>query len=108
MSTPPRPAGRRPSIDDEVCRGHAPTMELVGRRWNSAILLALGKGAERFVEIDGSVEGISDRMLSLRLKELRDAGLVTRTVVPTMPVQIRYSLTERGRDLLLVLRSPVE
>lgn len=76
---------------------------MVGRRWNSGILLALGRGATRFGEMLGMVEGLSDRMLSVRLKELEHAGLVTRAVEPTMPVSVRYGLSPRGRELLAAL-----
>ena len=64
-------------------------MELIGQRWNSGILLALGRGATRFTEILASVEGISDRMLSKRLRELQIAGLVERSIIPSTPVQVR-------------------
>ena len=84
------------------------TLELVGRRWSGAILLALATGAERFGEILCRIEGISDRLLSQRLKELEGEGLVTRTVVPTMPVQVRYGLTDPGRELIVALQPLVK
>lgn len=79
-------------------------MELIGQRWNSGILLALGRGATRFTEILTSVEGISDRMLSKRLRELQLAGLVERSIIPSTPVQVRYVLTERGSSLLAAIQ----
>ena len=79
-------------------------MELIGQRWNSGILLALGRGATRFTEILASVEGISDRMLSKRLRELQIAGLVERSIIPSTPVQVRYGLSERGRSLLAAIQ----
>lgn len=91
-------------IDDELCRRATGVVELVGRRWSSAILLALARGAERFGEILGLVGGLSDRMLAVRLRELEHAGLVDRIVEPTTPVTIRYRLTVRGRDLLASLQ----
>ena len=87
-------------IDDETCREFQGGVELVGKRWTAAILLALARGGERFAELHHGVDGISARLLAVRLKELQDNGLVERTVVPSTPVQIRYTLTERGRDLL--------
>jgi DNA-binding HxlR family transcriptional regulator len=91
-------------IDDDLCRLATGVVELVGRRWSSAILLALARGAERFGEVLGMVAGLSDRMLALRLRELEHAGLVDRIVEPTTPVTIRYRLTARGRDLLASLQ----
>lgn len=87
-------------IDDDACRRVNGVMELMGQRWASGILLALGRGATRFTQIIAVVDGLSDRMLAKRLKELQRAGLVERTIVPTTPVQVRYALTERGRSLL--------
>ena len=87
-------------IDDAECHRASAVLELVGRRWSSGILLALARGAERFVDITASVKGLSSRMLALRLRELEAAGLIDRVVVPTMPVTVRYRLSARGRDLL--------
>ena len=55
-------------IDDEQCRLFHASVELIGRRWSSAILLALSRGAYRFSEIHASVPGLSDRMLAQRLR----------------------------------------
>ena len=87
-------------IDDDQCRRFQGALELVGKRWSSGILLALARGAERFSEVAASIPGLSDRLLSERLRELESVGLVTRDVIATMPVQVRYSLTRRGADLM--------
>lgn len=91
-------------IDDDECRRASATVELIGRRWSSAILLGVARGASRFSEILALVTGLSDRMLALRLKELEHVGLVDRVVEPTVPVTVRYVLTARGRDLLAALQ----
>jgi DNA-binding HxlR family transcriptional regulator len=91
-------------IDDEECHRTAAIVERVGRRWNSGILLAIARGASRFTEIVARVDGLSDRMLAARLKELERIGLIDRIVEPTMPVSVRYRLTARGRDLLAALQ----
>jgi DNA-binding HxlR family transcriptional regulator len=91
-------------IDDDECRRAAAIVERVGRRWNSGILLALARGASRFTEIVAQVDGLSDRMLAARLKELEQIGLIDRTVEPTTPVSVRYRLTARGQDLLASLQ----
>lgn len=91
-------------IDDDECRRAAAIVERVGRRWNSAILLAVARGASRFTEILARVDGLSDRMLAARLKELEQIGLIDRIVEPTTPVSVRYRLTARGHDLLVSLQ----
>ncbi|RSM78681.1 transcriptional regulator [Kibdelosporangium aridum] len=88
--------------------GFQRTIELVGKRWTGAVLLAIGAGTERFGEILSTVPGLSDRLLSQRLKELEANNLVTRTVEPTTPVLIRYTLTRRGRELVHALQPLVE
>ncbi len=78
-------------------------VELVGRRWNGAILRALMGGATRFGEIASAIPDLSDRMLSERLKELEAEGILTRTVFPETPVRIEYTLTPKGRALAPVV-----
>lgn len=87
-------------IDDDLCRSFQASLELVGKRWSSGILMAISLGAERFSEITASVDGLSDRMLAQRVKELEAAGLLERHVIATTPVQVRYRLTPRGADLM--------
>lgn len=74
-------------------------VELIGRRWTGSIVRALLAGATRFGEILSQVPGLSDRLLSERLRELEAAYIVTRTVYPEVPVRIEYSLTEKGHEL---------
>jgi DNA-binding HxlR family transcriptional regulator len=82
-----------------VCPRYHHAIELIGRRWTGAILLALSGGAGRFHILLDAVPGLSDRMLSERLKELEAEGIVRRTVLPTTPVTITYQLTEKGKAL---------
>jgi len=91
-------------IDDDQCRLFQASVELIGHRWSSAILMAVARGARRFSEIRASVPGLSDRMLAQRLKELDAAGILAREVVPTMPVQVTYRLTPRGSELMASLQ----
>ena len=74
-------------------------IELIGRRWTGAILRVLLGGPTRFSDIAGVIPGLSDRLLSERLKELEAEGIVARTVYPEIPVRIEYALTEKGRAL---------
>lgn len=91
-------------IDDELCRRLISAAELAGRRWSSGILLALGRGATRFSAIVAAVDGLSDRMAAQRLRELEAASLVERHVIPSTPVQVRYRLTQAGRELLQAMQ----
>ncbi|MFF8818320.1 winged helix-turn-helix transcriptional regulator [Leucobacter sp. NPDC015123] len=100
----PRSSQQLHAIDDDECRLFREAAELAGRKWTAAILLSLARGAERFSEIHASIEGISDRLLAARLRELEIQGLVTRTVVPSTPVQIRYGLTPSGGELITILQ----
>ncbi len=77
------------------CESFQVTIELVGKRWTASILRTLFSGCSRFGEIIDSVPGLSNRLLSERLDELQDAGLVV-AAADTRPL---YSLTEKGRDL---------
>ncbi len=87
------------SHESAFCPYYHRAVELIGRRWTGAILRALLSGVERFGELAGTVPGLSDRMLSERLKELEAEGIVVRTVIPETPVRIEYRLTEKGRAL---------
>lgn len=87
------------------CAQFTHAIEILGRRWTGAIVRAMLAGASRFSEILGQVPGLSDRLLSERLKELEHEGIVERRVTPSTPVRIEYVLTEKGRDLAAVVRS---
>jgi DNA-binding HxlR family transcriptional regulator len=82
-----------------VCPLYHRAVELIGRRWSGAILYALYGGETRFSDLTEAVPGLSDRLLSERLKELEAEGLVVRTVFPEIPVRIEYTLTDKGRAL---------
>jgi DNA-binding HxlR family transcriptional regulator len=83
-------------------------VELIGRRWNGAILRAMLSGVNRFSDISGTVPGLSDKMLSERLKELERRGVLVRRVIPVTPVRIEYELTDKGRDLQVVVYALAE
>ena len=88
-----------------VCPRYHHAVELIGKRWNGAIVLILLSGSARFAGIAGSIPDISDRMLAERLKELEQEGLVVRTVIPETPVRVEYSLSDRGRALEPTVRA---
>ena len=98
--TSQRPAGRSGSgAHERVCPHFHAAVELIGRRWSGAILCALTDGPLRVAELAHSVPGLSDRLLSQRLKELESEGLVERTVHAGSPVRVEYTLTDKGSAL---------
>jgi DNA-binding HxlR family transcriptional regulator len=84
---------------EAFCPYYHRAMEMIGRRWTGTILRAMMSGVQRFSDLSATIPGLSDRMLSERLKELEIEGLVERTVIPETPVRIEYHLTEKGRAL---------
>jgi len=82
-----------------VCAEFHHTIELIGKRWTGAILAVLMRGPHRFSEILGAVPGLSDRLLSERLRELEDNGIVVRQVHAERPARVDYALSEAGQDL---------
>ena len=87
------------------CPRYQRAIEMIGRRWSGAILRALITGTTHFADLARTVPGMSDRLLSERLKELEAEGLVVRTVTPSTPVRIEYTLTPMGQALLTVVES---
>ena len=75
----------------------------VGDKWSVYVVELLGKGPRRFSDLRRTIDGISQRMLTLTLRGLERDGLVTRTVYPTLPPSVEYDLTDLGRTL----RGPV-
>jgi len=84
---------------NSVCPDFHEAIELIGRRWTGAILCSLIEGPRRFGELGKVVPGLSDRLLSQRLRELEEEGLVQRDVEAGTPVRVTYSLTETGEAL---------
>lgn len=86
-----------------VCPHFHHAIELIGKRWTGAIVCALTERPMRYAELGKAVPGLSDRLLSQRLRELEDEGLVERQVEAGTPVRVIYSLTEAGQQLDPVL-----
>lgn len=84
----------------ERCVAAREVLNRVGDKWSVFIVAMLGEGPMRFSELRRSIEGISQRMLTLTLRGLERDGLVTRTVYPTVPPRVEYELTKLGRTLL--------
>src|SRR5262245_26855189 len=82
-----------------VCSRFHHASELIGRRWTGAIIYLLLRERCRFATLRAAIPDITDRMLSERLQELEEEGIVDRIVVPEAPVRVEYALTAKGRAL---------
>jgi DNA-binding HxlR family transcriptional regulator len=82
-----------------LCAKFHRASELIGRRWTGAIIFVLLRARCRFATLRAAIPDITDRMLSERLQELEQQGIVVRTVLPETPVRVEYALTEKGRAL---------
>lgn len=85
--------------ESKVCSRFHHAVELIGRRWSGAVISVMLRGPQCFNELMASVPGLSDRLLTERLRELESEGLVRRTVIPGPPVRVSYELTEAGKSL---------
>jgi DNA-binding HxlR family transcriptional regulator len=79
-----------------VCR----TAEIVCGKWTLLVIRDLADGRSRFCELERSLQGISPRTLSLRLRALEEEGIVRRQTYPEVPPRVEYALTEKGRALV--------
>jgi len=86
-----------------VCPHFHHAIELIGKRWTGAIVCALTERSMRYGQLGKAIPGLSDRLLSQRLRELEEEGLVERIVEAGTPVRVIYSLTEAGQQLDPVL-----
>ncbi len=75
-------------------------LDRIGDKWSLLILVHLSHGSLRFSELKRLIDGISQRMLTLTLRNLERDGLVNRTVTPTIPPRVDYKLTQLGQTLL--------
>lgn len=105
---PGHPRGKGQAAETSVCPTFHAAIELIGRRWNGVILQRLVDGPLRFSEIRRGVPRLTDAMLSQRLRELEDAGVITREVADHRPVQVSYALTEIGQRLGPILIAVAE
>ncbi len=88
-----------------MCPRYEHAIQLLGKRWTGLILDTLLQGPQRFCEMTSAVDGLSDRVLSDRLRELEMEGVIERIVYPQIPVRVEYRLTEKGQDLQPVVQA---
>jgi DNA-binding HxlR family transcriptional regulator len=84
-----------------VCR----TADIVCGKWTLLVIRDLAEGRSRFCELERSLEGISPRTLSLRLRALEEEGVVERQTFPEVPPRVEYALTEKGRALVPIIET---
>lgn len=77
--------------------------EVVSGKWTLLVIRDLADGSSRFCELERSLQGISPRTLSLRLRSLEECGIVSRRTYPEIPPRVEYELTEKGRALIPVI-----
>lgn len=87
-----------------ICPKFEKAISLLSQRWTALVIYQLLARPQRFNEIQSSI-GISGKVLSDRLKELEQQGVVKREVIPETPVIIQYSLTEKGHSMEPILRT---
>ena len=93
---PPHPEGD--------CRKIGKILSTIGDKWTIQLFRALRDERMRFKDLHKALDGISQRMLTVTLRNLERDGLVIRTIYPTIPPKVEYELSERGRSLQLALR----
>src|SRR5579875_3037878 len=103
-STSPRAQQQHKQIT-RLCPRYEQAMQILGKRWTGLLIASLLEGPRRFSELTATVGGLSDRVLSDRLRELEQEGLVERVVYPQIPVRVEYRLTEKGRALKPVIEA---
>src|SRR5579859_5010631 len=99
MAAKPTIAMTQNSQTGSICPRYEHGIQLLGKRWTGLLLYALLEGPRRFCELTTRVEGLSDRVLSDRLRELEVEGIIERIVYPQIPVRVEYQLTKKGRAL---------
>ncbi|WP_020620330.1 winged helix-turn-helix transcriptional regulator [Paenibacillus daejeonensis] len=83
----------------QICPRFERAVEILSKRWTTLIVYQLLEGPQRFVAIENSLTNLSSKVLSERLKELEEEGIIERTVYPEKPVRIEYALTSKGQEL---------
>ena len=82
-----------------VCRTISTLLSRIGDKWTVLVVQTLGRGSRRFNELRREIPSVSQRMLTLTLRNLERDGLVSRTVTPTIPPRVDYELTDLGQSL---------
>ncbi|MEG0384850.1 MAG: helix-turn-helix domain-containing protein [Solibacillus sp.] len=95
---------REPSIDSS-CHMYRLAIEFIGKRWTGIIIYQLFEGPKRYYELLNAIDGISDRLLSERLKELELEGLLKKNIIAEAPKKVEYELTPPGYEFIDVFKA---
>ncbi|MEU8800755.1 helix-turn-helix domain-containing protein [Spirillospora sp. NPDC048819] len=81
---------------------------IVGKQWSTMVLIELAEGTRRYAEVSRAMPGVSAKMLTQTLRSLERDGFVARTVTPSVPVQVEYTLTLLGERIIPLVRSMLD
>src|SRR5512146_2435223 len=82
-----------------ICQTISGLLQRIGDKWSLLVVQTLGSGSLRFNELRRAIPSVSQRMLTLTLRNLERDGLVSRTVTPSIPPRVDYELTDLGQSL---------
>jgi DNA-binding HxlR family transcriptional regulator len=103
-----QPAATRPDpARIDTCRARD-VLDRIGDKWSVYVISLLGDGPRRFTDLLRTIDGVSQRMLTVTLRGLERDGIVTRKVYPVVPPRVDYDLTPTGHTLLATVRQLVE
>lgn len=103
MITKPTEQTASTRVTHTCCPRYEHAIQILGKRWTGLLINALMNGPRRFCELTVVIAGLSDRVLSDRLRELETEGILKRVVYPQIPVRVEYQLTEKGHALKPVI-----
>ena len=110
MNKPPTPSCL-PNGEKEIshlCTNFHNAIEFLGKRWMGIVIYSLLDGPKRYNEINSAIPGISDRLLTERLRDLEKEGLIKKNVLNTSPKKVEYELTTAGKDLEEVIHALIK
>ncbi|WP_318617043.1 helix-turn-helix domain-containing protein [Sporosarcina sp. YIM B06819] len=90
---------------ESSCNAYRLAIEFIGKRWTGIIIYQLFEGPKRYHELLNAIDGISDRLLSERLKDLEQEGLLRKHVIADAPKKVEYELTPPGYEFIEVFKA---
>ncbi|MED4206652.1 winged helix-turn-helix transcriptional regulator [Neobacillus mesonae] len=100
-----RNANEQKPINESPCQTYRLAIEFIGKRWTGIIIYQLLEGPKRYHELLHTIDGISDRLLSERLKDLELEGLLRKRVIEEAPKKVEYELTPPGYEFIEVIKA---
>lgn len=92
-------------IVESSCHTYRLAIEFIGKRWTGIIIYQLFEGPKRYHELLNAIDGISDRLLSERLKDLEQEGLLRKHIIADAPKKVEYELTPPGYEFIEVVKA---